>query len=160
MFNDSTSYLSIKSILFLFFMFFFTVIQIQLCPLRVFQKKVLPWPSRLVGYSIVLICQGCGYDPWSGHIQELTNKCLKDITSICIFMFLTVFSFLILFLLYFIHCHLPPLYPCLPCNSVVINHMFLCNIYRSYYKDNFSANILVFNRHYQNLHKFYLITEL
>ena len=33
-----------------------------------------PWLSSSAGYSIVLIRQGCGFDPPSGHIQETTNE--------------------------------------------------------------------------------------
>ena len=32
-----------------------------------------PWLGRLVGYSVVLVSQGCGFDLQLGHMQEATN---------------------------------------------------------------------------------------
>ena len=37
--------------------------------------KIRPWWDSSVGYNIVPICQGCGFDSQSGHIQETTNEC-------------------------------------------------------------------------------------
>ena len=34
----------------------------------------LPWPGSSVGWSIIPICQSCGFDPQSGHIQETTSE--------------------------------------------------------------------------------------
>ena len=31
----------------------------------------------LAGYSIILIHQGCRFDPQSGYIQESTNECIN-----------------------------------------------------------------------------------
>ena len=33
----------------------------------------LPLPGGSVGWSVVLMCQGRGVDPWSGHIRESTG---------------------------------------------------------------------------------------
>ena len=35
------------------------------------------WPGSSVGWNIIPIHQGCGFDPRSGHIQESTNECIK-----------------------------------------------------------------------------------
>ena len=35
---------------------------------------VQPWPCSSVASSVVHIHQSCGFDPWSGHIQESTNE--------------------------------------------------------------------------------------
>ena len=28
-----------------------------------------------VGWNVFPMCQGCGFDPWSGHIQESIRGC-------------------------------------------------------------------------------------
>ena len=33
-----------------------------------------PWPDSSVGWSIVSVCQGCGFDLQSGHRQEATDE--------------------------------------------------------------------------------------
>ena len=38
------------------------------------KKPVLPWQENSVGYSIDPICQGCGFNSMSGHMQEATNE--------------------------------------------------------------------------------------
>ena len=35
-----------------------------------------PWLVSSVGWSIVPIQHGCGFDPWSGHIEETTGECI------------------------------------------------------------------------------------
>ena len=39
-----------------------------------FRKGLLPWPGSSVGWSIVPVCQGYGFNPQPGHIQESTNE--------------------------------------------------------------------------------------
>ena len=34
-----------------------------------------PWLGGSVGQSIILICQGFRFNPWSGHMQDSTNEC-------------------------------------------------------------------------------------
>lgn len=38
------------------------------------KKNLGPWPGSSVVWSILLIRQGCRFDPLSGHIQESTNE--------------------------------------------------------------------------------------
>ena len=37
------------------------------------QENYRPWPGSSVGWSFLPICQGCRFDPQSGHMQESTN---------------------------------------------------------------------------------------
>ena len=39
------------------------------------------WLGSSVGQSRVPMYQGCGFYPWSGHIQESTNECLSKRTT-------------------------------------------------------------------------------
>lgn len=41
------------------------------------KMSTVPWPSSSVGESVVLMLQGCEFDPWLGHIQESTHECLN-----------------------------------------------------------------------------------
>ena len=36
-----------------------------------------PWPGSSVRWSIIPLCQGCGFDLWPGHIQEAMNECIS-----------------------------------------------------------------------------------
>ena len=51
--------------------------------LKLFQTKILKnspgGVAQLV--SVVPICQGCRFDPWSGHIQQSTNECINCETT-------------------------------------------------------------------------------
>ena len=38
------------------------------------KQPLMPWQGGQVGWSIVLMHQGCRFGPWSGHIQESTNE--------------------------------------------------------------------------------------
>ena len=42
------------------------------------------WLGRSVGWSTILLCQGCGFDPRSGHMQESTNECINKWNNILI----------------------------------------------------------------------------
>lgn len=41
-----------------------------------------------LSWRIVLMCQACGFNSWSGHIQESTNECLNGWTSKSVSVFL------------------------------------------------------------------------
>ena len=45
---------------------------------RCYKSTEEPRLGRSVGWTIVMICKGCGFDPWSGHIQEATNECISN----------------------------------------------------------------------------------
>ena len=40
------------------------------------------------------MCQGCGFDPQSGHVQESTNECINKWNSISVVHSLSPFLFL------------------------------------------------------------------
>ena len=41
---------------------------------RALQTEFEPWPGGSVGYSIVLMCQGCRFSSWLEHMQEAINE--------------------------------------------------------------------------------------
>ena len=38
-----------------------------------------PWPGSSVGWSVIPICQGRGFDPQSRHILDSTNECTNKV---------------------------------------------------------------------------------
>ena len=38
------------------------------------KEHILPWPCGSVGWSIVPVHRGCGFNPWSGHIHTRINQ--------------------------------------------------------------------------------------
>ena len=54
------------------------VIAVVACDLKEFSHESGTWPGSSVGSNVILMRQGCGFDPWSGHIQESTNECVYE----------------------------------------------------------------------------------
>ena len=50
------------------------------------QESLWPWQGSSVSWSIVLIRQGCGFDPQSGCIQESTSDCIDQWNNEWIFL--------------------------------------------------------------------------
>ena len=41
------------------------------------EGDLLPWLGSSVGSRVILIHQGCGFDPWSRYIEDSTNECIN-----------------------------------------------------------------------------------
>ena len=41
------------------------------------EKNIQLWQGSSVGFTTILLCQGCGFDPWSEHMQESTNESIN-----------------------------------------------------------------------------------
>ena len=61
--------------------------------LRIFKDEAVPWRGTSVGYSVILICEGCGFDAQSGHVQEPTKTCINKGNSKLMFLSLTLSAF-------------------------------------------------------------------
>ena len=52
------------------------------------RMSLQPWLGSSVGWSVIRIQQGCGFNLRSGHIQESTNECIKKwnnkLMSVCL----------------------------------------------------------------------------
>ena len=57
-----------------------------------------PWLSSSVGQKVIPLHQGCGFDPWSGHIQKSANGYINKWNSKLMFLSLSLSLFLSLFL--------------------------------------------------------------
>ena len=45
--------------------------------ISLFKNSFQPGPRSSVGWSIILLHRGCGFNPQSGHIQEATYECIN-----------------------------------------------------------------------------------
>ena len=58
------------------------------------RSKILPWAGSSVGWSVILMHSGCGFDPWSGYIQGSTDKCISKWNNKSVSLYLALsFSF-------------------------------------------------------------------